>query len=102
MTDITPDLLRSFIERIERLEDEKAVLALDLKEVYQEAKSEGFDPKIIRKVIALRKQDVIERSADEATLVEYLNALGMLAGTPLADAAIRREFSDQRSEYTNV
>ncbi len=93
MTDaIAPDMLRSFVERIERLEDEKAVLAVDLKEVYQEAKSEGFDTKIIRKVIALRKQDGIERTAEEETLALYMQALGMLVDTPLGKAAVVREF----------
>ena len=76
--------LRSIIERIERLEEEKKALADDVKEVYAEAKGNGFDVKILRKVITLRKKDTVEREEEQAMIDLYLNALGML---PEADAA---------------
>lgn len=70
--------LRSFVERIERLEDEKATIATDIKDVYGEAKGMGFDNKILKKVIAIRKQDKDERMEQEAILDTYLAALGMI------------------------
>lgn len=70
--------LRSFLERIERLEEDKAVVANDLKEVYAEAKGEGFDTKILRKVIRLRKQDKVRRQEEEALIDLYLSAIGGL------------------------
>src|SRR5262245_1150122 len=70
--------LKSLVERIERLEEEKKVIAGDIKEVYAEAKANGFDAKILRKVIAIRKKDRHEREEEEAMLDLYLNALGML------------------------
>ena len=70
--------LRAFIERIERLEEEKKTIADDVKEVYGEAKSMGYDAKIMRKVVALRKLDQNERMEQEAVLDTYLAALGML------------------------
>ncbi|HET7335315.1 MAG TPA: DUF2312 domain-containing protein [Rhizomicrobium sp.] len=69
--------LTSFIERIERLEEEKAALAADIREVYSEAKGQGFDTKIMRKVVALRKLDTAERQEQDAVLDLYLSALGM-------------------------
>lgn len=70
------DQLRAFIARIERLEEEKAGIAADIKEVYAEAKGMGFDTKIMRKVISLRKKDRNERAEEEAILDTYLAALG--------------------------
>ena len=75
---IARDQLRTFIERIERLEEEKANLLADIKEVYAEAKAMGFDPKIMRKVVSLRKMDVEKRQEEDFVLDTYLNALGML------------------------
>jgi uncharacterized protein (UPF0335 family) len=69
--------LKSFIERIERLEEEKAALAADIREVYSEAKGTGFDAKIMRKVVALRKLDTADRQEQDAILDLYLGALGM-------------------------
>ena len=74
------DQLRSFVERIERLEEEKAALAGDIKELFAQAKSSGFDTKALRKVIRLRKQDAAERREEEAVLATYMHALGMLDG----------------------
>lgn len=72
------DELRSYVERIERLEEEKAALAGDIKDLYAQAKSTGFDTKALRTVIRLRKQDATERRDHEAVLATYMHALGML------------------------
>lgn len=87
----TNNQLKAFVERIERLEEEKKALADDIKEVYGEAKGSGFDTKIIRKIVALRKKDDAERREEEALLETYMEALGMLATTPLGRAAIERD-----------
>jgi uncharacterized protein (UPF0335 family) len=78
-TSIAADQLKAFIERIERLEDEKKALDDDIKEVYAEAKGTGFDTKIMRKIISLRKKDHAERQEEEAIMELYLQALGMEA-----------------------
>ena len=70
--------LRQLVERIERLEEEKQAIAADIREVYAEAKALGFDTKVLRKVIAMRKKDPQEREEEEAMLALYLQALGML------------------------
>ncbi len=69
--------LKAFIERIERLEEEKRALAEDIKEVYSEAKGTGYDVKIMRKIISLRRQDKSKRQEEEEILDLYLSALGM-------------------------
>jgi len=69
--------LKSLIERIERLEEEKGALDADIREVYSEAKGNGFDTKIIRQVIRLRRLDTTERQEQDAVLDLYLSALGM-------------------------
>jgi uncharacterized protein (UPF0335 family) len=69
--------IKAVIERIERLEEEKRQIAADIKDVYAEAKANGFDTKILRKVITLRRQDADERREQEALLETYLRALGM-------------------------
>lgn len=74
---VARDQLRSIVERIERLEEEKKVIADDIKDVYGEAKANGYDVKVLRKVIAIRKQDQNERLEQEAVLDTYLHALGM-------------------------
>jgi uncharacterized protein (UPF0335 family) len=73
--------IRSLVERIERLEEEKKTIAGDIKEVYAEAKANGFDTKILRKVISIRKKDRHEREEEEAILDLYMQALGMLPET---------------------
>lgn len=83
--------LRSLVERIEHLELEKHSIAGDIKEVYAEAKANGFDTKILRKVIAMRKKEAAEREEEQSMLDVYMAALGMLADTPLGQAAIARE-----------
>ena len=77
-TTVAAGQLLSIIERVERLEDEKKEVADQIKEVFAEAKANGFDTKTLRKVIALRKKKPEERSEEEAMLDLYLNALGML------------------------
>ncbi len=69
--------LKSFIERIERLEEEKAALAADIREVYSEAKGTGFDTKIMRQVVRLRRLDTADRQEQDAILDLYMSALGM-------------------------
>jgi uncharacterized protein (UPF0335 family) len=69
--------LRAFIERIERLEEERKALSDDIKDVYGEAKANGFDVKIMRKIVSLRKQDRDQRMEEETILDLYLAALGM-------------------------
>jgi uncharacterized protein (UPF0335 family) len=72
------DQLKAFIERVERLEEEKKATADDIKDVYAEAKGNGFDVKTLRTVVRLRKMDAEERKEAEAILETYLNALGMV------------------------
>ncbi len=80
MTDgggIAAQRLRSFIERVERLEEEKAALAADIREVYAEAKGDGFDVKTMRQIVRLRKLDSSDRAEQEALLDLYKTALGL-------------------------
>ena len=72
--------LKSIIERIERLEEEKKALADDIRDVYAEAKANGYDTKTLRAVVRIRKQDRAEREEQEALLDVYLHALGMVPG----------------------
>ena len=74
---VSAERLRSFVERIERLEEEKAALAGDIREVYSEAKGAGYDIKVLRQVMRLRKLDKTARQEQEAMLETYLRALGM-------------------------
>ena len=69
--------LRSFIERIERLEEEKSEILEDIKEVYAEAKATGFEPKIMRKLVRLRKMDTEKRREEEEILNLYKDAVGL-------------------------
>lgn len=87
---IAAERLRSFIERIERLEGEKAEIASDITEVYGEAKSSGFETKVMRAIVRLRKMDKAERDEHEALKDIYMGALGMLGDTPLGAAAVKR------------
>ena len=73
------DQLKSIVERIERLEEEKKGIADDIKEVYAEAKGNGYDTKVLRKVIAIRKRDRNERLEEEAIMDLYLQAVGETA-----------------------
>ena len=77
-TRFAKDQLRAFVERIERLEEEKKTISDDIRDVYAEAKGNGYDVKALRQVIRLRKQDKDERAEMEAILDTYLHALGMV------------------------
>ena len=77
-TRFAKDQLKAFIERVERLEEEKKALADDIRDVFAEAKGTGFDVKALRAVLKLRKQDVDERREHETIVETYLHALGML------------------------
>jgi uncharacterized protein (UPF0335 family) len=79
-TSFAKDQLKAVIERVERLEEEKKALADDIKDVYAEAKANGFDVKALRTIVKLRKQDTDERKEQEAILETYMHALGMLVG----------------------
>ncbi|MBX6323909.1 MAG: DUF2312 domain-containing protein [Rhodospirillaceae bacterium] len=74
---IAADRLKSFIERIERLEEEKAGLADDIREVYAEAKGSGFDTKVMRQIVRLRRMDAADRKEQEALLELYKQAVGL-------------------------
>lgn len=83
--------LRSIVERVERLEEEKKTFTDDIRDVYAEAKGNGFDVKAIRAIVRMRKQDAAERRTHEAILETYMHELGMLASTELGEAAIARK-----------
>ena len=74
---VAADRLRAFVQRIERLEEEKAALAADIREVYAEAKGTGFDSKVMRQIVRLRKMDSSDRQEQEALLEVYRRAIGL-------------------------
>jgi len=76
---VSKDQLRSIIERIEQREEEKKVVTDDIKDIYSEAKGNGYDVKALRTIVRMRKQDAGERAEQDAILETYMNALGMLA-----------------------
>ena len=78
-TRFAKDQLKAFVERIERLEEEKKTISDDIRDVYAESKANGFDVKALRAVVRLRKQDAQERNEQQLILETYMNALGMLA-----------------------
>jgi uncharacterized protein (UPF0335 family) len=78
-TSFAKDQLKAVIERVERLEEEKKAIADDIKDVYSEAKANGFDVTALRTIVRMRKQDSDERKEQEAILETYMHALGMLA-----------------------
>jgi len=78
-TRFAKDQLKAFVERIERLEEEKKALADDIRDVYAESKANGFDTKALRSIVRLRKQEPTERQEQQLILETYMNALGMLA-----------------------
>ena len=79
-TTFAKDHLKAFVERVERLEEEKKTIADDIRDVYAEAKANGFDVKALRSIVKLRKQDADERKEHEAILATYMLALGMVEG----------------------
>lgn len=76
---VAGDQLKSIVERIERLEEEKKTIADDVKDIYAEAKGNGYDVKVLRKVVAIRKQDPAARAEQQSIMEAYLHALGMLS-----------------------
>jgi len=77
-TNVSGARLKSFLERIERLEEEKKALSEDIRDVYAEAKGTGFEPKIMRKIISLRKANVEKRREEQELLDLYMSAIGMV------------------------
>ena len=75
---LAKDLIRSVVERVEKLEEEKKAISDDIKDVYTEAKGNGLDVKALRAVVRLRRQDADERAEQEAILETYLHAMGMV------------------------
>lgn len=86
--------LRQFVEQIERLEEEKKALADDLRDKYAEAKALGFDVKILRQVVRLRKKSTDQRQEEESILEVYLHALGMLIANDPVVSAVRANTHD--------
>ncbi|HVY51192.1 MAG TPA: DUF2312 domain-containing protein [Devosia sp.] len=82
---VAQDQIRAFVERIERMEEEKRAIAEDIKEIYAEAKGNGFDTKVLRQIVRIRKQDAAERAEQEALLELYMTALGMAYAPPDRD-----------------
>jgi uncharacterized protein (UPF0335 family) len=76
-SDVSGNRLKSFIERVERLEEEKKALAEDIRDVYSEAKGTGFEPKIMRKIVSLRKANLEKRREEQELLELYMSAIGM-------------------------
>ncbi len=85
---VAADRLRSIVERIERLDEEKRAISSDIKDIMAEAKSAGFDTKVIRQLIAIRRKEPAEVEEQEMLLSIYKRALGMLYDTPLGAAAL--------------
>jgi uncharacterized protein (UPF0335 family) len=85
---VAAERLMSIVERIEKLEGERKLLQEDIKDIYTEAKSAGYDVKVLRMLIASRKKDQDEWEAQQALLETYMRALGQLADTPLGQAAL--------------
>ena len=86
---MTNNQLKALIQRIERLEAEKAAIADDIKEVYDEAKATGFDPKILKKVIAIRRRSSAEVTEEQELIATYMVAVGMIADTPFKQSVAR-------------
>ncbi len=91
---IAADQLKSIIARVEKLEAEKADIAADIRDVFAEAKGNGFDVKTIKAIIKRRAKDAQQVEQEESMMDVYLHALGMLADTPLGKAAIEKQFNE--------
>jgi len=96
------DHLKSFVERIERCEEEKKSIADDIKDIYAEAKGNGYDVKALRHIVRLRKMDKDKRDEFESIVDVYREALGMLADTPLGRSAIERAGAEATSTVTDL
>jgi uncharacterized protein (UPF0335 family) len=88
---ISNNQIASVVERIERMEDEKTAIAIDISEIYKEAKSNGFDTKILKKVIALRKKPQHQRDEEQTILDLYMSAIESFDKTPLGASAAKAE-----------
>jgi uncharacterized protein (UPF0335 family) len=86
--------IKAIVNRIEQLEREKKITSDDIRDVYAEAKGNGFDVKALRAIVRIRKQDAEKRREHEQIVDTYMNALGMLADTPLGQAAAARDLPD--------
>lgn len=93
-TTFTNGQLKAIVERIENLETEKREIGEGVKEVYAEARGNGFDPKIIRKIVALRKKDASEREEEQAMMDLYMQNLGMLPLEAEIEASKEKELED--------
>lgn len=82
---ITAEQLRQYIERIERLEEEKSGIQADIKDIFAEAKGNGFDTKVMKQILKIRKMDASDRDEQEALLDLYMHALGMVPGADVED-----------------
>jgi len=101
---ITGEHLRQYVERIERLEEDKKVVSQDIKEVFGEAKANGFDAKIMRKIIAVRKLDAADRKEQEALTDLYMQALGMIPPpppTPIEEAINKKIIQEENAAERN-
>ncbi len=85
--------IKSIVDRIERLEDEKTAISLDVREIFAEAKNNGYDIPALREILRIRKMEANKRAERESIIEIYMQALGMLSGTPLGNAAIEREMA---------
>lgn len=83
--------LKAIVARIEKLEEEKAATASDIRDIYAEAKGNGYDVTALRTIVRMRKQDAQKRAEQESILEVYMQALGMLADLPLGQAALERD-----------
>ena len=92
------DRLKSIVSRIEKLEEQKSEIADDIRDVYAEAKGNGYDVKALREIVRRRKKDAADMAEHEAIVETYMMALGMLAGTPLGDSAVERAGLGARSQ----
>jgi uncharacterized protein (UPF0335 family) len=87
---MTNNQIKTIVERIEKMEEEKLAITTDISEIYKEAKANGFDAKIIKKIVAMRKKDANKLAEEQAVMDVYMAALGMLADTPLGMASMDR------------
>jgi uncharacterized protein (UPF0335 family) len=88
--------LKAYVERIEKLEEERSALAADVKDIFTEAKGFGFDVAALKKIIAIRKKGQDKHKEEQAMIALYMQELGMLADTPLGRAAIDAQLRDVR------
>lgn len=88
---ISNNQIASVVQRIEKMEDEKTAIAIDISEIYKEAKSNGFDTKILKKVIALRKKPQSQRDEEQTILDLYMSAIESFDKTPLGASAAKAE-----------